>query len=186
MDYLSRCLTLLKLQDTPSLFYAAFELRCALERTPFDFYLLVTEVEPTSAVAKSKSYHPKDLFALAEKEEPELEKKIHFSSLLLRYYGQASGSERFDLAWIKSYHGRCGQYLHLIKNPMATVWDESWLATFRGFLEETSDKSLRMWKTNRGIAPERSWTASGKAIWELFKSGEYSDEEVLGMLRISE
>ena len=43
IGYLIRCQEILTRADTRSLFYAAFELRCALERTPFDFHLLVSE-----------------------------------------------------------------------------------------------------------------------------------------------
>ena len=186
MDYLSRCLEILTRTDTRSLFYAAFELRCALERTPFDFHLLVTETLEATAIKKSKAYQPKDLFALAENEEPDLEKKIHFSSLLMRVRGIASGDERFDLKWIKSYHGRCGEYLHLVKNPNTTVWDDQWLFKFRLFLEQTSGKLLRMWNTNRGIAKEKEWTANGRAVWELFESGKQTDEEIMRMLRLSD
>jgi len=167
-------------------FFAAFELRCALERTPFDFYLLVSERDPGEAIEKSKAYLPKDLFALAEQEEPELEKKIQFSSLLLRFHGQASGNEPFDLAWIKSYHGRCGQYLHLVKDPKTTVWSDEWLAAFRAFVEETNAKLLAMWRTNRGVLPERKWTEKGRAMWELFKSGSDTDEQIIGMFRLSD
>jgi hypothetical protein len=157
-----------------------------LERTPFDFYLLVSERDPGEAIEKSKAYLPKDLFALAEQEEPELEKKIQFSSLLLRFHGQASGNEPFDLAWIKSYHGRCGQYLHLVKDPKTTVWSDEWLAAFRAFVEETNAKLLAMWRTNRGVLPERKWTEKGRAMWELFKSGSDTDEQIIGMFRLSD
>jgi hypothetical protein len=146
----------------------------------------VNETEPGTAIKKSKAYQPKDLFVLAEKEEPELEKKIRFSSLLLRFHGQTSGDEQFDLGWIKSCHGRCGQYLHLVKNPKTTVWDGQWISEFRVFLEESSQKLLRMWRSNRGIAPEKKWTARGRTMWELFRSGNYTDDAITRMIGLSD
>ncbi len=184
LDYLERSRALCQSQDLESLFHAAFELRCALERTPFDYLVMISGGEQAKVMKHPGKYKPKDVFALARDVDPEVEKKLHFACLVLRSLGHGVEAEAVDLGFLAQAHRECGQYLHAQKDPTATVEDPEWVDRLREFLVETGDRLLAMWRANRAVMVNLS--SSGEATWQLFKSGKYSDDQIVTMLRLAE
>ena len=182
LDYLERSLALRRQGDLKGFFHAAFELRCALERTPLDYAVLAGGGR--QAVLKHPGkYKPRDVFTLAREIDPEIEMRISFTNLVLRSLGILSEKDAFDLGFLETAHKKCNQYLHALRDPVETVDDPEWVGQLKTFLDETGARLLAMWRSNRGIL-ERG--PKNDSLWALYKSGKYSDEQILSMLTLSE
>jgi len=187
VDYLRRCLELAESKDLRRLFYAALELRFALERTPFDYLVLMLKAankDPEKALSQPKKYKPNDVFNLARAVDPEIEMKMRFAALMLRAHRLVpENAAILDPRWLSAAHRDCDRYLHAQKDPEATVEDPEWVAGFRAFLTEASATLLSLWRTP--AAMPQTLTPAGEAVWEHFKTGNYSDEQIVSMLRLS-
>jgi len=159
-------------------------LRCALERTPFDYLVLMTGGDSNEVLKHPGKYKPRDVFALARALDSEIEDRIRFGSLLLRSENLISEEESFDPKWLAEAHRECDQYLHAQKDPATTVDDSAWVEDLRLFLGKTAEKLLAMWKANQGVPVKL--TRSGSELWKLFKSRKYNDEQMIRMMRLAE
>ena len=59
--------------------------------------------------------------------------------------------------------------------------DPEWVDDRRRVLAETGERLLAMWKNNHAFTV--SMGSSSEDVWRLFKSGKYSDGEIVEKLR---
>ena len=182
LDYLQRVQCLLQRGGTANLLYAAFELRCALEAAGFDLADLATQGDRARLLAKPKAYKPKDMFALLDTEEW---MGLYFSALIMQSIGRLPpGQNPFDREFIVKAHDDCNKYLHHQKDPAKTVDSQRWIEVLTDFLQVSCSQLLSMLRHMHAYPEELGPT--GEAMWEYYKSGTHTDDEIVGMLKISE
>ena len=182
--YLRRAIELREGGGRQNLFYAAFELRCALERTLIDYLALLIHPDDPSTLLGPKIYKPKAVMARVREVDPEFEQRLHFTSLLMRAYGRTNSETRFDFDWVCNAHESLDKYLHHQKDPTETVDDEEWMAQLEADVDNTRERLLSMWRANRTYLKESN--LQDDPLYQLYKSGKYTDDEIIGMLRLSD
>jgi len=182
--YLQRAEELRKLDGLANLFYAAFELRCALERTMVDFLVLITQPDPPEQYIKGGQYKPRVVLGIIRKTDPEFERRLHYTRLVMQASGVTRTNTPFDFDWVCDSHDALNVYLHHQKDPNLTVLVTEWVAGLEQNVDSIRAKLLAMWKSNRGYL--ESTTFAGDQVYELFKTRMHSDEEIVRMLRLSD
>jgi hypothetical protein len=155
-----------------TLFYVAFEFRCAIEQV-LRLYLELLEPEEWSKQLE-KLYRAKNLRNKILEFEPEFYKKLEFVDLLVQSVG-LKGVYQIDLDEMSTHYGKIGNFLHAQIKPAETVQNPKWWGQFYKvlqeagrYLEATLSHDLAFMSMN-----EKGWD-----LYEKWKSGEYSDREV--------
>jgi len=185
--YLFRCLDLLEQPTVDRLFYAAFELRCAIERQVFDLYALLLHAsgaDPMKVMEKDKMYKPRAFVAEMRRFDPLFEKRLQFARIAARREGLVSGNLNFNSDWLCSTHEELNELLHHQKNPGVTVWKPGWVGDSIQWLKEKANQVREMMESNRGISVRLN--SAGQAIWERLSKEDLSDEQLWRMMELSD
>ncbi|MEW5702049.1 MAG: hypothetical protein AB1792_07465 [Candidatus Zixiibacteriota bacterium] len=182
--YLTRAEKLRETDTLQNLFYAAFEVRCALERTLVDFLVLVLNPKKPDLYLRRSDYQPKVVLRMIRRVDPDFEKRLRFTRLLLQANGLTRSNVPFDFEWVCSSWDRINTYLHHQKDPDSTVSNPEWVGQFETCVDTVRTKLLAMWKSNRGYLKEPN--SKGDQVYELFLTGEYTDQQIINMLRLSD
>lgn len=182
--YLARAESLRKDGGLTNLFYAAFEIRCALERTMVDFLVLTAHTIPPGELIRDGQYKPRVVLGLIRKEAPEFEKRLHFTRLVMLASGVVSTNVPFDFEWVCDSHDTLNGYLHHQKDPESTTENKEWISKFESNVDSIRCRLLEMWKSNRGFLKDHN--GPGDQVWKLFRTGSYTDREIIRMLQMSD
>jgi hypothetical protein len=183
VGYLKRAERLREASSLQNLFYAAFELRCALERTFVDLLILVVNPKDPAPYLQN-DYKPRSILRRIRRIHADFEKRLHFTRLLLQASGVTRTNEGFDFEWVCSSWDHINAYLHRQKDPDLTVNNPEWVRHFEELVDTIRAKLLAMWKSNRSYLKEPP--AENDQLYELFLTGKYSDQEVIRMLRLAD
>jgi hypothetical protein len=162
-------------QSRHKLFYAAYELRCAIEAFLYDYlYFLHDGPLPPNL---NKLYLAKRLSKAIHDLEPDFERRIEFNNLVHAAMGLSVIQIPVpDLDHLGSLHGRIGAFMHIQKEAMdsdgsATRWLE---------LEKlVKDTQIFMHDLVHPQKMRVELTARGPALFEEFKAKTKAPEEIL-------
>lgn len=160
-------------RDSRFIFYAAFELRCAIERLLFEYIILCSP----SGIGRKKEnlYRARDLIAEIEKIEPNFLKKLEFINVLLGVIPESVKIVIPNLEKLKGYYGKTNDLLHAHKRPENTVSDEMWWMRSRESIGEAIAYLSSLLEAQRGAIKlnEKGW-----AVFDKWERGEFSDDDV--------
>ena len=158
-------------QSRHQLFYAAYELRCAMEVFLFEYLEFLRDGDLTAKLRKL--YSEKDLKAAILKIEPHFTKRIEFSNLIHRAMGlDVVNIPVPDLARLAEYYGRIGGYMHIQKQEMdSDGWNdlETLIKQTQTFLHDL-------------VHPQKSrfqLTGDGEKLFEAFMNNHVDEAGVV-------
>jgi hypothetical protein len=174
-----------------ALYYAALELRIAIERVLWELMALPKATEgriDELSRNEIKLYRPKEIWQKMLSIDPLLEKRLAFLGILCKVDSKLLQStkevirepnfEMPDINKLDELYGRIGSYLHAIEKRKSTINDPGYWDRFNDLLKETIaqlDKtaSARMHFTPSGAAKEG---------FDMFLGGS-SEEEVIAFMQ---
>lgn len=155
------------------LFYAAYELRCAIEAFLYDYLHFLREEESSKKL--KKLYLAKDLKIAILKFDPNFEKRIEFDNLV----HEAMGIYHIkipspDLTQLSNLYGKLGGYMHIRKNEMSiTEWTEfeKLVKETQTFLHDlTHPQKARVELTVEGLKLFEEFIAGIKVAQQIVKT----------------
>ncbi len=165
-------------QEFREVFYAALELRFAIERLCFEYLVLLTHEKRILSKKEKKLFRPEDILRRIEKEEPFLNKKILFVNEIFRLHGKDSHVEPLDTKWLKMAYGKLNAFLHARKEPLK---DEEKQAFFQ-FVHESWKKLYPYVKIKASI---RDMPDHSQAIFDAYAKDEIDLNSVRKRLELS-
>jgi hypothetical protein len=169
-------------QSRHKLFYAAYELRCAIEAFLYDYLYFLRDGQLSKAL--KKLYLAEHLKQAIYDLEPDFEKRIEFNNLVHAAIGLNIIEIPIpDLDMLGSLYGRLGGFMHIQKEAMdsdgsATRWLE-----LEQLVKETQTFMHDL------VHPQKArleLTADGVALFEEFKVGTKAPGEVEADVRADE
>lgn len=157
--------------------YSALELRNAIERLLFE-YLVIIQGEEVSKKLE-KEYRADSLRKRIEDIEPELQKKIEFSNLLLFAIDMKPAIVP-DLGALSDLYSRINNYLHAWKRPNKTAQNRVWWESLFQVLDEAEEM---LTKILAGTIGHVKFNAKGWEEYEAWKHGKLTDEEIIESFR---
>ena len=165
-------------QEFREIFYAALELRFAIERLCFEYLVLLTYKKRPLSKKEKKLFRPEDILKRIEKEEPYLNKMLPFINEIFRLHGLDSHVEPLDAQWLKTSYGRLNNFLHARKEPLSD--DEK--QEFFQFVHESWKKLYPYVKTKATI---RDMPDHAQAIFDAYAKDEIDLNSVRKRLELS-
>jgi hypothetical protein len=169
-------------QARHQLFYAAYELRCAIEAFLYDYLYFLHDGQLSKE--NLKKYLEKDLKKAIRKFEPDFEKRIEFDNILHAVMGLSIIEIPVpDLDRLGYLYGRIGGFMHIQKEAMdsdgsATRWLE-----LENLVKESQSFMHDLVHPQKG---RLELTVNGVALFEEFKAGTKTQEEVEAEVRSDE
>jgi hypothetical protein len=159
-------------QRPDTLFYVAFEFRCAIEQT-LKVYLDLLNPDGLSK-KMLKLYSASDLKKTILDIEPEFVRKLEFVSILVESVGN-KGVYQVDLNLLSMHYGKLGNYLHAQYEPSKSVDNSKWWGSFLFILQEieTYLKEILSHDLAAMTMSEKGWD-----LFSRWSSGHLSREEV--------
>lgn len=180
--YLKRASELLRqgaaTPENPELLYCAWELRNTIERYLFE--LLVLFNGPEVSKKMEKLYAAGRLSSKLKSLEPEFEKKLKFTNLVIRGMQLGSDLPIPDLDKMSELYGNINDFLHAPKRPEITSEDAKWWGRLSQLANDASNY-LAPLVSRMGGAIRLNET--GREKYEAWKAGEVTDEEVIKDVR---
>jgi hypothetical protein len=161
-------------RDSRFIFYAAFELRCAIERLLFEYLVLISSPDGISR-KKENLYSAKDFMAEIERTEPKFIKKLEFINIMLDVFPNSVLIVMPDLGRLKSYYGSTNNLLHAHKRPEDSVSSKQWWARSEHSMREAIAYVSILLKAQRG---SMRLNDRGLEVFDKWERGELTDEEV--------
>lgn len=121
-------------RDFYLLLYSALDTRLCIERTLFEYLLLIKNNELSARL--EKLYAATDLKKAILQEEPAFFRKLEFVRLLLPFFGYTAQVVSPNLELLSRCYGRIGGYLHTPKRPLDTWAQGKWWAKLKRALDE--------------------------------------------------
>ena len=171
VDYLSRAGALLNGSEEQML-YAAWELRCCIERTLFEYLVLMNQPELPKSM--EKLYSAKDLKRVILNLAPDFLDKLRFLSVYMET-SVGVGPALPDLDLLSGLYGKLNDYLHAPKEPGEAVENMSWWNRLRQLLSEAADALGRI---HSGPVAYIQLNDSGWSLFEKWKQGSLGDDEL--------
>lgn len=154
--------------------YAALELRCCIERTLFEYLVLMKRSDLPGTM--EKLYRAKVLKNTILNDDPDFLKKLEYMNLLLAAVEAPVRTAIPDLDKLGSLYGQLNDYLHAPKRPEKTAEAAAWWARLQALVGEAEEhlKTILSHQVGYIDLNERSW-----ASFEAWKRGEKTDTEVI-------
>ncbi len=154
--------------------YAALELRCCIERTLFEYLVLMKR----NGLPKTmeKLYRAKDLKKTILEEDQDFLRKLDYMNLLCEAGGRPERIAIPDLDKLGPLYGQLNDYVHAPKRPEETAEDPEWWARLQALICEAEGHLKTILSRPVGYInlSERGW-----ASFEAWKRGEMTDAEVI-------
>jgi hypothetical protein len=153
--------------------YAALELRCCIERTLFEYLVMVKRSDLPRTM--EKLYRAKDLKNTILKEDQDFLRKLDYVNLLCEAGGRPERVAIPDLDKLGSLYGQLNDYVHAPKRPEKTEEDPEWWARLQALVGE-AEEHLKTILSQVGYIHlnERGWANFGP-----WKRGGKTDAEVI-------
>ena len=156
-----------------SLIYSALDTRLCIERTLFEYFVIINNKELSRKM--EKLYRATDLKREILQEEPEFFRKLEFIRLLAPFCGINEPIVPPDLELLSSSYGLIGGYLHAPKRPQ--VWgDREWWLRLKLALNETLAHLVQI---HMGHMGKIDLNAAGRDLFARFSSGELSSDDLV-------
>jgi hypothetical protein len=173
-------------QNINGLFYAAFDLRQAIEQV---WYIHII-VHMYDSMTRKKYEHyarsHKKIRRFMEKIKSKYEKLTRFTNLCIRQESSSLRIIEWDITRLISAHRHLSNYHHFQGMENETWENDTWLKGFTNLLEDTS---VYLWDElssgGTGILDEVTMQPEVLTMWELFRNNELSEEDCIGRLRIA-
>lgn len=185
MNLLSNSLSQNGLCNPSILYYAALELRIAIERVLWELMALPKVSEGRSTeLSKSdvKLYKPKEIWQNIVAQDPLVEKRLAFTRILfevdpttLEHTSQVipePNCEPPNVPKLDELYGRIGSYLHAIEKRKHFINDSEYWNRFHSLLEETLSELDRTARGRIHLSP----TGQAEVAFKMFVSGSSMDE----------
>lgn len=158
--------------------YAALELRCCIERTLFEYLVLVKLTDLPSTM--EKLYRAKDLKKTLLKADPDFLRKLDYVNLLLEAGEVPARVTIPDLDKLASLYGQINAYVHAPKRPGKTADDVNWWTQLQALECEAEEclKTILSRPVGRINLNELGW-----ANFEAWKCGGKTDAQVIEEFR---
>ena len=160
------------------LLYAALDVRLCIERTLFEYLVLIKNDKLSKRV--EKLYSASDLKKAILDEDPQFIQKIEFMDLFvpfMPYEGKSIITPDLDL--LSSTYGRSNGYLHVPKRPEETWENESWWEELNDALG-TATKHLVEIHSN--LMGGIDLNEKGQDLFDRFVCGDLSIDDVRAIL----
>ena len=181
-DTLNRALSLLaeyrQTREVALLLYSALDVRLCIERTLFEYLVLIKN--DTLSKRVQKLYSASDLKKAILDEDPQFIQKIEFMNLFIPfmpYEGKPIITP--DLELLSSTYGRSNEYLHVPKRPEDTWENESWWEKLHDTLDATTKHLVEIHSNLMGGI---DLNEKGQGLFDKFVSGDLSIDEVRAIL----
>jgi len=160
------------------LLYAALDTRLCIERTLFEYLVLIKSGNLSAKL--ERLYSATDLKKAILREEPKFYKKVQFMDLFVRFLPYPNPRVVTpDLEKLSGCYGRTNNYLHCPKRPDETWTRVKWWAE----LEETLKSTIHhLVEIHRGLMSGMDMTVRGQELFDKFVAGDVSEDDVLSEL----
>jgi len=159
--------------------YAALELRCCIERTLFEYLVLMKRSDLPGTM--EKLYRAKDLKKTILEEDPDFLKKVEFMNLLIAATGAPVRMVIPDLDRLGSLYGQLNDYLHAPKRPEETAENDKWWTRLRTLVSDGVEHLKAILSQPVGYI---DLNESGWASFGAWKRGEKTDAEIMEDFRL--
>jgi len=181
-DTLNRALSRLteyrQSREVALLLYAALDVRLCIERTLFEYLVLIKNDKLSKRV--EKLYSASDLKKAILDEDPQFVQKIEFMNLFvpfMPYEGKSIITP--DLALLSSTYGQSNGYLHVPKCPEDTWENESWWERLHEILDAATKHLVEIHSNLMGGI---NLNEKGQDLFDKFVSGGLSIDAVKAIL----
>ncbi|HLG93623.1 MAG TPA: hypothetical protein VI546_02195 [candidate division Zixibacteria bacterium] len=170
------------------LVYAAFELRCAIERLAFEILFIAKDMELTPE-EEDRCKSIKGTLELLGEVEPNYRKRAQFTNLASLLHPQMPRIAIIDIKFIKRKWHEISDYCHHHFRPAETWGSSSREFQINGFklLKETYDQIMK-WLLNGklGVVDKSSMEPEVREVYQKFLADEIDEEQVKLRLKIAE
>jgi hypothetical protein len=160
-------------RDLHFLVYAALDIRLFVERTLFEYLLLIKNDTPGKKL--EKLYAAEDLKRSLLKLEPAFFRKIEFMRILVPFFGYDRSIVVPDLDLLSNAYRRLNNYLHAPKRPATTSLLFDWWQSLFNLLERTISHLEEIHSNHMGHI---ELSERGNKLLAQFSSGKLSPEEL--------
>jgi len=180
-DTLTRALERLadyeRTNETHLLLYAALETRLCIERTLFEYLVLVRSGDIPRKL--ERLYAATDLKKAILREEPKFFQKLEFMNLFLPFTPNEEVSCLSivipDLDLLSRAYGHANDYLHAPKRPDTTWFSNDWWQQLLTITQQVVQHLVAIRSAPMGAI---HLNARGEALFDRFVSGSISADEV--------
>jgi hypothetical protein len=159
------------------LLYAALDVRLCVERTLFEYLVLIKSTDLPRRI--ERLYSATDLRRAILAEEPQFLRKIEFVNLFVRFLPESKPVVIPNLDLLSQGYGRTNDYLHCPKRPDETWQDSQWWE----LLTETLSALIQhLVAIHSGFMSYINLSPRGEALFERFVRGELSAAQVTAEL----
>ncbi len=172
-----RCVSLIEQFDMtserPLLLYAALELRFTIERTLFEYLVLVKNLEMSKNI--EKLYSAKDLKNAILHADPQFPRKLEFMIAFAPHISSTAEIRKPDLGLLSQTYGFLGSYLHAPKKPEVTWESPKWWSE----LEKRIRKAVQhLVDLHSGPFAHIDLNKEGTSLFLRYASGELSFKQL--------
>lgn len=157
----------------PVLLYAGLELRYSIERTLFEYLVLVRNFDVPKTM--EKLYSAKDLKAEVLMHEPQFFEKIEFMATLAPFIGVPGEVRKPDLDLLADCYGKVGGYLHAPKRPEKTWENPGWWTRLEDIVRSGAEHLIHLYGGSVGFI---ELNERGAELFSKFASGVFSLADV--------
>ena len=168
------------------LYYAALELRMAIEQLWYSYVITVTHDTITRKKYVQYTRSHAKLRKFMEKVKPHYAKLARFSNLCLKQAKNPTRVIEWDISRLIGAHHELSGYLHFHGIAEETWENDSWLAECKQLLHHTASYLWDELSTGAtGAMREETMEPEVLAMWVKFRDGRLSDEDCLLGLEIA-
>lgn len=156
------------------LLYSALDTRLCIERTLFEYLLLIKNNELSTRL--EKLYSATNLKKAILQEEPKFFRRLEFVRLFVPFLGYTEPVVSPDVDLLSQCYGKVNDYLHAPKRPFETWAKVEWWVILR----DTLDQAIRhLQEIHSGHMGAIDLNPLGEELFAKFTSGEMSAEDLV-------
>jgi hypothetical protein len=166
-------------KDTYHLLYAALETRLCIERTLFEYLVLIRRGDLSKKL--EKLYKATDLKNAILREEPKFFKKLEFVNLFVSEFLRLPAPVVMpELDLLSTSYGRCNNFLHCPRHLDDVCSSIDWWAPLKDSLDLAICHLIAI---HKGSVAFIDLNEEGERLFAKFVSGELSRDEIAKELR---
>ena len=159
------------------LLYAALDVRLCVERTLFEYLVLIKSTDVARRI--EWLYSATDLRKAILAEEPQFLRKVEFANLFVQFLPESKPVVIPDLDLLSQGYGRTNDYLHSPKRPDETWQDRHW---WQPLAETLSALIQHLVTIHSGFMSYINLSSRGEALFDKFVRGQLSAAQVTAEL----
>lgn len=155
------------------LLYAALDVRLCVERTLFEYLVLIKSTDLPGRI--ERLYSATDLRKAILAEEPQFLRKVEFANLFVQFVPHSKPVVIPDLDLLSQGYGRTNDYLHSPKRPDETWQNSDWWARLAETLSAVIQHLVAI---HSGFMSFINLSPRGEALFEQYAREEMSAAQV--------